>query len=313
MGLLHLQNCLKIDGVEVVAAADTRSKALSKAEKQGVECVFRDYRTMLQECALDAAIISLPNYLHEPSIIDCVERSVHVFIEKPLGRNLAECARIKAQVQKNDTLLVVGHNYRYFEHVQQLKQELDAGVLGDIEIASLDLFTNGPFAHPLNPVPVQDWWFDAEKLGGGALLDLGYHLVDLFNWFFPNTVPLYTSLSVGWFQRMVFPEFNFKINLQGTATVRSTDHFLPQNPYLHAGKEAIKNLLRRMVGKQIHPLTYTYYFTSYYHELKDFFGCVTRNMYHNPIASVNVAYETAKIVDAAYSLVEHPYIGELVA
>jgi len=64
--------------------------------------------------------------------------------------------------------------------VQNVKKMFDEGRVGDVVLATSELIMDGPFSHPLVPKPVPEWWFDKEKTGGGALLDLGYHLVDLF-------------------------------------------------------------------------------------------------------------------------------------
>ena len=71
-------------------------------------------------------------------------------------------------------------------------------------------------------------------------------------------------MNVGWFSKMIFPNFNFRINLHGTVGYASSDHFAPRNLRLHAVKEATLNLLRKIVRKNIHPLSYTYYYYSFF-------------------------------------------------
>jgi len=329
MGLLHLRNTRFIKDIRVIAAADKSKKALAEAKAYGVRNLFKDYRDLLGVADLDAVTISLPNFLHAKSIIDAAERGLHIFVEKPLARNISECEGIKRAVQRNNVKLVIGHNYRYFGHVQKLKSEFDKGTIGDVEIANLEHFVNGPFAHPLEPVPVQDWWLDAELCGGGVLLDQGYHLIDLFRWFFPEPEILYARLgyrysldledsaiimlrskqmstvgiiSVGWFQKMVFPQFNFRINLHGTARFLSTDHFAPQNLYFHAAKEALKNISAKIVGKKINPLSYTYYYTSYFKELQNFFQRINNDDDISDLPTVNDGLETIRIVEKSYRL-----------
>jgi len=178
MGLLHLRNTRFIEGIQVVAAADKSKKALAEAETYGIRNLFKNYQDLLAVADLDAVIISLPNFLHEKCVVEAAEKGLHIFVEKPLARNTRECESIRRAVQRNSVKLVVGHNYRYFDHVQKLKTEFDEGTVGDVEIANLEHYTNGPFAHPLEPVPVPDWWLNPELSGGGALLDQGYHLID---------------------------------------------------------------------------------------------------------------------------------------
>jgi predicted dehydrogenase len=314
--------------MQVTAAADKSEKRLLEAKSYGIKNLYENYEDLLENESLDAVLISLPNYLHEETVILAAEHGMDIFIEKPLARTVSECKNIENAVRRNGVKLCVGHNYRYFEHVQKLKKELDAGTIGEVEIANLEHFVNGPFAHPLEPVPVQEWWLDPKLAGGGVLLDQGVHLIDLFRWFFPESKPVlrYSHLgyryglpvedsailmlesqttptkgiiSVGWFQKMVFPEFNFRVNLHGTAKFLSTDHFLPKNLYFHAAKAAVKNFLLKLLGKKINPLSYTYYYTSYFKELQNFFESINND--NSPLVTVEDGIEAVKIIEEAYN------------
>jgi len=333
VGLLHLRNMRFIEGINMVAAADKSKKALSEAKAYGIKRLYKDYKKLLERPKLDAVVIALPTFLHEESVVSAAEKGLDVFVEKPLARNVEECQSIGRAVSRNGVRLAVGHNYRFFDHVQKLKTEFDKGTIGDVEIANLEHYVNGPFAHPLEPVPIKDWWLDAKLVGGGVLIDQGSHLIDLFSWFFPKPRLLYAHLghrygldledsavvvlesmetstrgiiSVGWFQKMVFPQFNFRINLQGTARFLSTDDFAPKNLYLHAAREAARNLLLRMMGRRINPLSYTYYYASYFKELQEFFECVETDAEINPLPSASDGLEAVRIVEESYKLANSP-------
>jgi len=105
---------------------------------------------------------------------------------------------------------------------------------------------------------------------------------------------------VGWFQKMLFPHFNFRLNLHGTTRFLSTDHFAPKNLYLYAAKEALKNALRRMAGGNIKPLSYTYYYASYFRELQCFFEGIQRDDIPNPLASLVDGLEAIRIIEESY-------------
>lgn len=327
MGLLHLRNTRFIDGIQVIAVADKSKKALSEAKAYGIKGLYSDYEKLFELKDLDAVIISLPHFLHKESAVHAAESGLHIFIEKPLARSVLECKEIKEAVQKNNVKLVIGHNYRFFDHVKKLKAELEKGSIGDIEIASIEHFSNGPFAHPLEPRPIQDWWLDVKLAGGGVLLDDGSHLIDLFSYFFPDPELLYANLgyhynlsledsavlvlrsrststkgiiSMGWFQKMIFPQFNFRINLQGTAKFLSTDHFVPKNLYFHGAKAGIKNGLLRISGRKIAPLSYTYYYASYFEELQHFFQNINSDDEPNPVANINDGLKAIGIIEEAY-------------
>jgi len=328
MGLFHLKNSRFIDGVKVIAAADKSKRALNEARHLGIKKLFFDYKELLNHANdIDAAIIALPNFLHAESICAVAEKGVDIFVEKPLARTTKECEEIMKAVQKHGVKLMCGHNYRFFDSVEKTKEIIEEGRVGDVEVATLELVIDG-FAPFFEPKPIVDWYFDKEKKGMGCL-DSGFHLLDLFRWFFGDArvsyaylgyrfnLPLEDSalvilhsikkptrgiVNVGWFSRMIFPEFNFRVNVHGTAGFVSTDHFAPSNMYFHVVKEATKNILRRVLGRKIHPLTYTYYYSSYVKELDHFFSCMKNDS--NPMVQAKDGLEVVKMIEEIYEICE---------
>jgi len=209
-----------------------------------------------------------------------------------------------------------------------MKEEVDKGAVGTLEALTIEEVINGPFAHDIIPRPVPDWWFDPTKAGGGALIDLGYHLIDLFRFFVGGDGELIYSIidhkfnlavedsaivllraldssvkgiiNVGWYLKTVFPRFNFRTILHGSAGYLSSDELIPHNLYLHAAKEGTKNLLRKLFRKKIHPLTYTYYYESYFKELNHFFDCLKQDL--NPCVSAIDGLRTLEIIEEAYAM-----------
>ena len=135
---------------------------------------------MMAKEELDAVIISLPNYLHEDCSILALENGCDILVEKPLARNSIEAKNIADHVRKTGRKLMVGMSHRFITDCQKLKKEIDEGTLGRIDFAS-GLFFTGPFFQGRR---VPRWMFDPAKMGGGALLDSGCHIIDLFIWFF---------------------------------------------------------------------------------------------------------------------------------
>jgi predicted dehydrogenase len=328
MGMLHLMNSMKVEGVEVVAAADSSKRALKKTEALGVKELFEDYHRLLNSSLdMDAVIISLPNYLHFESVKLALEEGLNVFIEKPLANTVEECQEIVKLVRKSGRKLMVGHCFRFLEAVDKMKESLDKGVIGKLEVATLEEVINGPFAHPRVPAPVSDWWFDPKKSGGGALLDIGYHMIDLFRFFVGDAEVVFSSLdhkfslpvedgaivilrssgysakgivNVGWYQKTIFPKYNFRVILHGNAGYLSSENLVPRNLYLHAIKESAKNFLRRIVGKRIRYLSYTYYYEPFYQELEHFFNCIKKDL--EPAVSVKDGLKTVEVIQQAYRL-----------
>jgi predicted dehydrogenase len=175
---------------------------------------------------------------------------------------------------------------------------LDDGRIGNVAIATSELILNGPISHGVVPTPIPEWWLDKEMSGGGALLDLGYHLLDILFWMFGDLQVTYSNLgyelnlpvedkstvvlesksksttciiNAGWFSRSIFPDFNFRINLHGTAGYDSTERYEPRSPKVYAVKEGALNLFRKILRRKLRYLSYTYYYYSFYKMLDVFF------------------------------------------
>ncbi len=324
MGKLHLLNALRIKRINVVAAADKSKKNRKYVEEHHIRA-YDDYHTLIDAETLDAIIVSLPNFLKKESVFYAAENKLDIFLDKPLARSSTEAKDIVQKAEKENVRLMVGVNYRYFDSIQILKELLDEGRIGEVVIATGDLILNGPFSHQIIPKPVPDWWLSKETAGGGALLDLGYHLIDIVNWMFGDLQIEYSSLgyrfhlpvedsatsilrskrsstkcavNVGWFSRSIFPDFNFRVNLHGTAGYASTDHFAPRNLRFHAIKEATNNLLRKALRKPLNYLSYTYYYHSFFKVLDLFFESIEKDA-ELPI-SLEEQLEVVRIIEDIY-------------
>jgi predicted dehydrogenase len=324
MGKLHFMNALRIKEVSVVAAADKSERSRKFAEKYHVK-TYDDYKTLINREELDAVIISLPNFLKKESVICAVEHDLDIFLDKPLSRNLTEAKEIVQKVRKESVRLMVGVNYRYFDSVQKLMKNFEDGKVGDVVLATSELIMNGPFSHGIVPVQVPEWWLNKEMAGGGALLDLGYHLIDIFDLMFEGLRVKYSSLgyrfnlpvedtaivmlesekastrcvvNVGWFSKMIFPDFNFRVNIHGTVGYDSTEHYAPNNLHVHAIKEAVLNFLRKVSGRKVQYLSYTYYYSSFYKVLEVFFEMLKKGT--EPPISLDRQLEVMRIIDEIY-------------
>jgi myo-inositol 2-dehydrogenase/D-chiro-inositol 1-dehydrogenase len=330
MGMLHMNNCFYIDGVKVVAVADQSKNSLNKAKSAGVINLYTNYMDLLDDKALnlDTVIICLPNFLHVDSISHALEAGLNVFVEKPMASSSEECRKIVKLVSKSGRKLMIGHSSRFVDAIEKMKIAVDQGRLGNLEALTLEEVINGPFAHGSVPTPVPEWWFDPKKVGGGVLIDLGYHLIDLFRFFTEKECKvLFSSLdhklnlpvedgaivvlqssddsakgivNVGWYQKSIFPQFNFRTILHGSAGYMSSDDLVPKNVYFYAFKEGTKNIFRRAVRKRIKPLSYTYFATAYYKELKHFFDCVIHDQ--DPSVSSEDGLRTIETIEEAYRL-----------
>ena len=123
---------------------------------------------------LDGVVIATPSALHAEQAIAALEHGFAVFCQKPLGRTAAETKSVVDAARRADRLLAVDLSYRYVEAFQRAREEVASGRLG--ELVAADLVFHNAYG------PDKLWFHDAELSGGGCVIDLGIHLVDLALW-----------------------------------------------------------------------------------------------------------------------------------
>lgn len=123
---------------------------------------------------LDGVVISTPNALHGRQALAVMERGVAPFVQKPLGIEAGEVAAVLADAERRDLHLGVDLSYRGLEAARRLRSTIADGRLGEV------FLVEGAFHNAYGPDKA--WCFDPDLSGGGALLDLGVHLVDLAFW-----------------------------------------------------------------------------------------------------------------------------------
>ena len=123
---------------------------------------------------LDGVVIATPNALHAPQTLAALERGLAVFCQKPLALDAREARAMVKAAREADRLLGVDYSYRFTDGAQELRRVVQAGELG--KIFSLDLVFHNAYG------PDKPWCFDPRLAGGGSLMDLGVHLIDLAFW-----------------------------------------------------------------------------------------------------------------------------------
>ncbi len=193
IGQVHMQNAMRISNAEVVAAADTSPKVLEKAKALGVKGLYADYKDLLHDPQVDAVIVSLPTHLHLNCARQAAEAKKDIFLEKPIAVTVEDAKEVLAVAQRNQVKLMLGYPLRFSQEFMQAKQDMDNGLIGDVENVHATYISSGPFFHRADghsPVPVPDWWFNSQLTGGGVLIDLGCHMINLLRWFFGEIVDI---------------------------------------------------------------------------------------------------------------------------
>ncbi|HEX2224503.1 MAG TPA: Gfo/Idh/MocA family oxidoreductase [Thermoanaerobaculia bacterium] len=179
IGRMRLEAVAGPEGpAEAVALCDPSSPCLEDAAKThpGLPC-FDDFQAMLDragELRLDGVVIATPNSLHAPQTLAALDRGLAVFCQKPLALSAAEARGMVAAARRADRLLGVDYSYRFTDGAQALRGLAQKGELG--RIFSLETVFHNAYG------PDKPWCRDRTLAGGGALMDLGVHLVDLAFW-----------------------------------------------------------------------------------------------------------------------------------
>ena len=175
----HLPAYLKLQEeglVKIVAICDIDEAALSAASaKFGVKRTFTDYARMLELDEIDAVDICTPNYRHHQPVIDSFAAGKHVICEKPLAINAVEGAAMVAAGHAAGKKFQVALNTRFGSGPQAVKRFIEDGQLGEIYYAR---------AHALRRRGIPGWgtFTQKDKQGGGPLIDIGVHILDLTLW-----------------------------------------------------------------------------------------------------------------------------------
>lgn len=175
---------------ELAALCDIDTDRLAAVAKQlHVERTDTDYRKMLREVKPDIVVVALPNYLHAPVTIAALNAGAHVLCEKPMAMNARQATRMAAVAAAKNRKLMINFSYRFTPAARALKQFVDSGGVGDIYYARTCW-------HRTRGIPKFGGWFGQKALsGGGPLIDLGVHRIDLALWLMGNPKPLTISAS----------------------------------------------------------------------------------------------------------------------
>ncbi len=176
----HIPEAVANEKSVVVAVADpVKGRAQSIGEKIGAKG-YTDYKKMLKEENLDAAVVCGPNVLHAPMTIDAFKAKLHVLVEKPMATTRAEAKKMIAASKAARKYLMVGMNQRLMPPHAKAKDILDSGCVGK-PIAFETTFKHpGPDGWSVDGA--KSWFFKKQPAVMGVTGDLGVHKADLMRW-----------------------------------------------------------------------------------------------------------------------------------
>ncbi len=179
----HIKSYQLNPNVELYAFCDiNEARVKEMAEKYGVERTFTDMHEMLKLKEIDAVSVCTWNSQHAPCTIAALNAGKHVLCEKPMATSTQEAMEMKAAAEKNSKLLMIGFVRRFGNDCAILKDFIGVDYFGDIYYTKATyLRRNG------NP---GGWFGDKERSGGGPLIDLGVHVIDLVRYIIGNPKPV---------------------------------------------------------------------------------------------------------------------------
>jgi predicted dehydrogenase len=189
---LHRMKALADAGlIDIAALADTAPDMLAKAAPLAPKAKHAVTLDALLGEELDGIVIATPTALHAEQSIRAIERGAAVFCQKPLGRTAAEVRTVVDAARATDRLLAVDLSYRFTEGMRRIRKLVRSGALGRIYAA--DLVFHNAYG------PDKPWFYEAGLSGGGCVMDLGVHLVDLALWVldFPAVAEVAAQLFAG--------------------------------------------------------------------------------------------------------------------
>ncbi|QQE80555.1 Gfo/Idh/MocA family protein [Alicyclobacillus sp. SO9] len=169
---LHLKSYQKNQQAAIVAICDiNEGRARAKAAEYGIERVYTDYHKLLEDREVESVSICTWNNLHAQIAMDALRSGKNVLVEKPLSRTLEEALQLQQIVKETGGLLQVGFVRRYASNTEILNRFIQAGELGEIYYSRVSCLRR--LGNP------GGWFADVERSGGGPLIDLGVHIIDI--------------------------------------------------------------------------------------------------------------------------------------
>jgi predicted dehydrogenase len=190
MGRGHVAGYQEHPRAEVVAVADLEEEKLQEvADEMEVPDRYASGEEMLEEASLDVVSVATPNKFHKPLTIHALKQGCHVLCEKPMAMNAVEARDMIQAAEEADRRLMINFSFRFNEVADALKTQVDRGQLGDVYFGrTVWLRRRG--------LPGFGGWFGQKDLsGGGPLIDLGVHRIDLALWLMGYPKPVWVMGS----------------------------------------------------------------------------------------------------------------------
>jgi len=190
---MHLKSYKGNPHADLVAICDVNEeRARQVADKYGATKVYTDYRQLVADAEIDAVSVCTWNNTHAPISIAALQAGKHVLVEKPLCHTMEEAYEVEKAVRESGKLLQVGYVRRFDPNVKMIREFVDQGEFGELYYAKASTLRR--LGNP------GGWFADVERSGGGPLIDIGVHVIDLC-WYLMGK-PKATAVSANTYQKL---------------------------------------------------------------------------------------------------------------
>ena len=182
----HIGEYLDDERLEVVALCDIIEERATEIRDKHFPnaAVYTDFRELLKDESIDSVDICTPNYLHSIIAVAAFEAGKHVFCEKPDAINVEEVLKMNRAAEKAGKTLMIMRNNRFSPASQYAKKYIESGAMGDIYCGRCGWQRR-------RGIPGKGGWFTTKaQSGGGPLIDLGVHMIDLAIWLMGSPKPV---------------------------------------------------------------------------------------------------------------------------
>jgi predicted dehydrogenase len=197
----YLSNFLKASNCTLRSVCDVDCSTYNHLINSGVNC-YSDYVEMIEKENIDFCIVSVPHSAHREIVLELLRKKIPVLKEKPLAINFKEASEISKAVELYKTPVIIPLARRFFSAYKMFKTNL--------KLIGNPLYIKGEYFLGLE-VPHFGWRASKETAGGGCLIDMGYHIIDLLIWFFGMPKEIHTELAYS-----ILPQFK---DVENTAQV----------------------------------------------------------------------------------------------
>jgi len=176
---MHLPAFASCPKVSVVALCDINKKTLNAiGDLYGVKARYTDYKDMLAGEDIDAVGVCTPNYLHAKMTVDCCRAGKYVLVEKPVATSLPEVKRMKAAAKEAGVFIMAEQAHRFTPFTEKAHEVMASGFMGKVLGFHARVGSRGP----VNWSPNGKWFYRKAEAFGGALADIGIHIIDAVRW-----------------------------------------------------------------------------------------------------------------------------------